>query len=50
MDAFVMWFLINVIIPANLCISTGGAYVPDDPQAQAICYSVIGFPGGTFQP
>ncbi len=43
----VMWFLINILIPANLCISTNGAYVPDQPLAQQICYAQIN-PSGTF--
>lgn len=38
-----IWFLINVLIPANLCISTGGIFQPADPLAQMICRGALGF-------
>jgi hypothetical protein len=43
---FVMWFLLNVWIPAQQCASTGGLYVPAEPQAVVICEAMLTVQGG----
>lgn len=43
---FVMWWLLNIWIPAQLCASTGGLYVPAEPQAVVICEALRSVQGG----
>lgn len=43
---FVMWWILRIWIPAQMCAVSGGLYVPDEPQAVVICEAMRSLYGG----
>lgn len=41
---YAMWFLLNIWIPAQMCVATNGAYLPSEAQAQVICAAILDAP------